>query len=355
MNVHLFINGMGNISPQPSWNATPPSQFEQPAGNRLACVEPPYEALLDPRASRRMSRILRMGAAAGLLAMREAGITQPGAIVTGTGFGCLEDTGTFLSRMIANHEEALNPTPFIQSTHNTIGSQLALVLGCQAYNQTYAHGGFSFENALLDAAMLLQENPDQQLLVGGVDEITDLSHSLLGRFGIFRSAADEPGMVHGEGATYFVVSGVRTAKSVAEIRAIVTSYKPTPVTLRAQIVQTLEQASLLPGQVDLVLSGICGNPRFDRALSNTVDALFPASAWGRFKHLCGEYPVASAFGVWLAAMLAQSDRVPANVQINQVVRTARYVLVINQYFGTHYSLVLLKTCRGTTSSASSSS
>ena len=63
------------------------------------------------------------------------------------------------AKMVDSNESALNPTPFIQSTHNTIGSQIALLLQCQGYNQTYTQRAFSFENVLLDAILELKENP----------------------------------------------------------------------------------------------------------------------------------------------------------------------------------------------------
>src|SRR6187401_270737 len=173
----VYIKGMGNISPQKTWGDDPlladPSDY---SGSKLSCIEPDYGQFVDVKQMRRMSRIIKMGVAAGTRALREAGVTTPNGIITGTSFGCLEDTGVFLTKMIENRENALNPTPFIQSTHNTIGSQIALLLQCQGYNQTYTQRAFSFEHSLIDAILELKENADQHMLVGGVDEITSYSH-----------------------------------------------------------------------------------------------------------------------------------------------------------------------------------
>ena len=49
----------------------------------------------------------------------------------------------------------LTPTSFIQSTHNTVGGQIALGLECKGYNFTYVHASISFESALLDAQLQL--------------------------------------------------------------------------------------------------------------------------------------------------------------------------------------------------------
>ncbi len=120
--------------------------------------EPDYSSLIDPKSIRRMSRIIRMGVGAAAACLRDAGVACPDAIVTGTAYGCLADTGVFLSKMIGQQEEMLPPTAFIQSTHNTVGGQIALLFQCHGYNNTFVHRGFSFESALLDAMLLLREN-----------------------------------------------------------------------------------------------------------------------------------------------------------------------------------------------------
>ena len=100
-----------------------------------------------------MSRIIKMGVRR-MECLKEAGVENPGAIITGTAYGCLADTESFLTKMVENKEELLTPTAFIQSTHNTVGAQIALMLKCHNYNNTFVHRGFSFENALLDAIII---------------------------------------------------------------------------------------------------------------------------------------------------------------------------------------------------------
>ena len=127
-----YINGVGAISPQKTWGdegvlLSAPVDYPN---NYLSCIEPDYTQYIDPKYLRRMSRILKMGVTASIMALKEAEIAIPDGIITGTGYGCLEDTGIFLRKMVEQNEQALNPTPFIQSTHNTIGSQIALLLTC---------------------------------------------------------------------------------------------------------------------------------------------------------------------------------------------------------------------------------
>lgn len=349
----MFINGMGNISPQRTWGDSPllqsPLQYQ---GDKLTCVEPDYTSFIEAKQIRRMSRVIKMGIASAAMAMKEANVSMPDGIITATGYGCLEDTGIFLTKMVDNKEEALNPTPFIQSTHNTIGSQIALMLQCQAYNQTYTHGAFSFEGALLDALLQLSDSPARSLLVGGVDEITALSHSIQSRFGIFRTldntldllSASGEGTVNGEGAAFFVLSGKQGNHALASIEGLTTFYRPADErVLENGVIQFLTDHSLSAKDIDLVLWGKSGG-RHDHVLDGIDKKLFTASSAGVFKNLCGEYPVASAFALALAAEIAKQKQVPEFILQQNRNRPVKNILIFNQYFGTHYALIYLRTC-----------
>jgi len=143
----MYIRATGNISPQKTFGHLPllaePVEY---SGNRLACIEPDYKTFIDAKLIRRMSRIIRMGVAAAMECLQEAGVKVPDAIITGTAYGCLEDTGLFLTKMVQYNEELLTPTAFIQSTHNTIGAQIGLMLQCNNYNNAFVHRGFCLES-----------------------------------------------------------------------------------------------------------------------------------------------------------------------------------------------------------------
>jgi len=194
--MKTFIRATGNISPQQTFGPAEGGTANKIAllndlvtqsGSRLRCAEPDYLNYIDAKFIRRMSRIIKMGTAAAMECLKEADIQNPDAIVMGTAYGCLEDTGIFLKKMEEQHEEMLTPTAFIQSTHNTIGAQIALLLQCHSYNNTFVHRGLSFETALLDAMMLLEENAATTVLAGAADEITDYSHAILSRFGLYKN------------------------------------------------------------------------------------------------------------------------------------------------------------------------
>src|SRR5687768_8719189 len=76
----------------------------------LLCKEPDYTSYIPPMQLRRMSKAVRMGIGASKIALEKAAIEKPGALSVGTALGCLQDTETFLSKMVEQQEQMLTPT-----------------------------------------------------------------------------------------------------------------------------------------------------------------------------------------------------------------------------------------------------
>jgi hypothetical protein len=190
LKLDIGILGAGRISPLN--NAGP--------GERLTALEPDYTGMIAPMQLRRMSKPVRMGIGASRACMAAAGIEAPDGIATGTGLGCLQDTEVFLKKLVQQDEQMLTPTAFIQSTHNTVAGQIALLSHCHGFNTTVSQHGHSFEGAFISAAMHLAAHPDQKILCGGVDELTDSAFSLMLRAGVYTHTAA------GEGAGFLLLS-----------------------------------------------------------------------------------------------------------------------------------------------------
>src|SRR5690606_20919558 len=136
------------------------------------------------------------------------------AIIVGTGLGCLTDTQRFLSDLCTSKEGVLSPTAFIQSTHNTIAGQIALLLNCNGYNSTYSDRNHSFEQALLDAKLHLLEGNDS-ILVGAADEKTDLVERVVAAIMESKKSNSSPqDYFLGEGSSFFVVSQTKKFNSI---------------------------------------------------------------------------------------------------------------------------------------------
>ena len=120
--------------------------------------------------ARRMTVQTRRLVAAARKALKESGIEQPDAIVCATQWGCMLQSMRFLQDMLETDEQQLKPTPFIQSTHNTIASLIAILTGNHGYNCTYSQGKQSLECALKDIETQMSLGLIQNALVLEFDE-----------------------------------------------------------------------------------------------------------------------------------------------------------------------------------------
>jgi 3-oxoacyl-(acyl-carrier-protein) synthase len=210
-----YINGLGCISAQKTFDTVFLEEAELNENDTILSLKTPvYKDFIPPVAIRRMAKGVKNGIVASTLALREAQLQTVDAIITGTGMGCIEDSEKFLKAILDNGEQFLTPTSFIQSTHNTVGGQIALGLQCKSYNLTYVNGSVSFESALFDAKMMIEEGDASSILVGGIDEIADYTMSLFRLAGFLKEENQSPysvlksttsGVVFGEGATFFVL------------------------------------------------------------------------------------------------------------------------------------------------------
>jgi 3-oxoacyl-(acyl-carrier-protein) synthase len=76
----------------------------------------------------------------------------------------------FLEDISINQEELLKPTLFMQSTHNTISSAIAIRNKCYGYNTTYSQGEDSMLWAMRDAERLIATGKAATVLVIEFDE-----------------------------------------------------------------------------------------------------------------------------------------------------------------------------------------
>lgn len=353
----MYIRATGNISPQKTFGHSPFLQeLVSYNTNRLACIEPEYKDLIDPKLIRRMSRIIKMGSAAAFDCLQETGLAMPDAIVTGTAYGCLEDTESFLKKQVEHNETLLTPTAFIQSTHNTVGAQIALTLKCHNYNNTFVHRAFSFENAVIDAQMLLRENEAENVLVGAVDEITTTSHKLLSRFGLYKpepvSSLDiisthTKGTVAGEGASFFLLANQSSERDYGKLDALATLYKPADISeVKHFIASFLKSQSLEMNDIDLIITGRNGDIDNDKSYDVLEQAGFNNNAQVNYKNLCGEYPTATSFALWMAANLVRNNTIPSGLSVKGNVKEGgiRKILIYNHYHNIHHSLFLVSSC-----------
>lgn len=172
----------------------------------VSADEPDYkEVITDANSRRRMGRLLKMAVWCGLKSLDGVPSERVAGIITSTGAGFMKDTISFGSSIFDREETLLNPSPFMQSTFNTASGYIALIRKIHAYNTTYVQQADGFAASLVDAAMLLDDAGEGNVvLVGAFDEVTPEVDVIRQRLGLYR--VGDGFLPLGEGAAAFLLS-----------------------------------------------------------------------------------------------------------------------------------------------------
>ncbi|MGN6490942.1 MAG: beta-ketoacyl synthase chain length factor, partial [Agriterribacter sp.] len=93
-------------------------------------------------------------------------------------------------------------------------------------------------------------------------------------------------------------------------------------------------------EIDLVITGENGDIANDRTYTMLHNGVLSGPRFATFKHLCGEYPTATSFAVWLAVHILQQGKTPGQPEA----AAPRRVLIYNHYQHIHHSIYLLSAC-----------
>lgn len=336
----FYIHQAYCISPQQTYPKADWNVLHESKNNQLKVVEPDYEDI--PRnVLRRMGRSVRIGVGAAFQIMEH----PVDGIVIGTSTAGKEDSFSFLKQVMEYEEGLLTPTNFVQSTSNAVASQLGILKHNTSYNITHVHEGLAFENAMLDVSLLLRENPGKAYLVGGVDELSDYDFNLNRLSDCYKEnivsnktlyQANTPGTIAGEGAAMFLANNIRE-NAIARIDIIKTLF----TTDTAEVLQFINTL-LTQNPVDVLLSGENGDNRLQHFYDACESCLTTDTAIARFKHLCGEYPTASAFATFLGCDILQKQEAPdVTVKKSGAAKQVEKILIYNNYQGKQHNFVIV--------------
>ncbi len=335
--MELYFTSASAISPILSFGQDK-FALESPASKSdyLRCIEPDYKEVIDRRKLRRMSRFIKMSVANANRCLSDAGVGIPDAIITATALGCVADTVDFLKQIKDRVESMLNPTPFMQSTHNTASGQIALLLGCKNQNITFSQKNISFESALLHTQMMLMQGNNTHVLIGGSDEITDDSFQLLTQTGCFQSGEGTGNaFLPGEGSAFFILSNQPSKQNLAKLCGIsIFSEEISTKPFNDFITGFLFKNGLTSEKIDVLLTGT--NP--SGIPTKVLSEIFKNVPTVRFKNFCGEYDTSSVFAVWLAIKIINENIV------NNPSRNPNNILIHNEGSGPYHSLILVSSC-----------
>ncbi len=343
----LFIHRSACISAQETFGVIDLDKPRESVDNLLRVIEPEYRDI--PTAIlRRMGKAVRIavGAALDLLPCEKTD-----GIIIGTANGGMEDCIKFLNQVIRYEEGLLTPGNFVQSTANSIASQVAMLGNNLGYNSTHVHRGLAFENAVIDAVMMVNEFPGTRYVLGGVDEISAYNYTVdcLGGWFSTKPASSgdlyEPGnpvSMAGEGATMFLVDDC-AAGALAQVLAVTTLHSNNLHAVKRHLQSFLESQPAAGEKIDLFLTGENGDPRLLPSYLACEDVAGNETPVARFKHLGGEYPTSSAMALWLACQVLQQQQVPANMMKYPVTGNVVYrkILIYNNYRGNQHGFMIV--------------
>ena len=303
-------------------------------------IDPSFKEYISPIEARRMGRILKRALATSKEALKAADCDSVDAIMTGTGFGCIENTEFFLDALSNEGEQLLKPTYFMQSTHNTISSLVAIQTKNYNYNATYAHKGISFESALNDAWLQFSLGKIQSALVGCHDEMTETFHSIMKKGGVMGHDEERCGEV-----AVSVVLSRHPDNHLCRLTGLKLLHQPTMDALKGALATLLREAGKSLSDIDYILTGISGDHKSDAAYQAEAKALFGDKPLLKYKHLFGENFTASGLGFYVAAQCLGAGRVPAHLFVDASQVTDKHpasILLFNRSDGKDYTFTLLE-------------
>jgi 3-oxoacyl-[acyl-carrier-protein] synthase III len=344
--MQAYINSIGLISAQKTYDG---SFLENPViyGSELkhlSCIEPVYKEFINPVQLRRMSKILKMGLGASSICMNNAPNTEIDSIIVGTGLACIADLEKFLLSVLDENEQMLSPIPFINSSHNTVAAQIAMMKKITGYNNTYCHRGASFESALQDALMLLNEGESKNILVGGIDEYSQHYFEIFKMLEAWKCEKDN-GVVLSEGAGFFILSGTKNNDTYAKLSGVHTFLNPKNNEEIKNIISAfLSEHSLKISDIDTFVLGRNGNCLTDYIYSDLEENFINKNSEVLYyKHLSGEFMTSTIFALWAAANVLKTGNIPDVLYVRKKQgHIPKKILIYNHYNNINHSIILLE-------------
>lgn len=297
----------------------------------VRAIDPDFKPFVPPVAARRMGLILKRAMATSYSALSQAGVPMPDAIITATGLGCIENTEKFLKHLSLQGESCLQPSFFINSTHNTIGSYIATQMKCHGYNNTYVHRAISFESALYDAMLQMDLGKIGTALVGAHDEMTPDYFRLLDRVGFW------DGSFAAETALSFLVRNTGNEQDKVEIVGMDILYRPGDERLEESLTALCARKSLEVRDIDLLVTGRNGNAGNNRIYADFEKKYGLESRSESYKALFGESFTSSGYGLCYGFESLVRAESPLG-------RKVKNVLIYNHFKNIDHTLILLSLC-----------
>lgn len=272
--------------------------------------DPSFGEYLKPLEARRMGLMLRRAA---VTAGKATADCVPDAIVAGTGLGSIEYTEQILDSLYDDGEGYVRPACFMQSTHNTAASTIAIRTVNHGYNATYSHNGSSFAASLYDIWLQQRLGYLSTALVTAQDEMTEGFFRIFAKHGFLGNQ----GVTAGECSAAFLLSdrGENLSRAMCKLSGVEMQHCPTDEEKHLALLRLLAKAGLSLDKVAGVLLGLNGRETHDARLLASARKVYGEVPLLQYKHLFGEGFSAEALGVYAAACCLSAGEVarPLNI------------------------------------------
>lgn len=279
-----------------------------------------------------MSPPSRLAVAAARMALSCAGLDRgedlaAAAVAIATAFGPSSCTEGLLKQILCASPDAASPMLFTESVANAPAAQIAILLKAKGPSYTVCQREAGPLLAVARAAEELASGRRRRALAGAVEEMTPLLHAVLDRFGALAHGEPEvarpfdrrrTGFLAGEGAALLVLEDddaahARGARPLARVLGWGSAFDPTAgpagwgdgaATLARALRRVLERSGVVPGAIDLIVSGASGARDGDRLEAKTLRAAWEGARLPPIvapKAVTGEYGGGLLAGAVLAA------------------------------------------------------
>lgn len=252
-----------------------------------------------PMKLRRMNVLSRYALAAAKLALDDAKVdaAQLGetGVALGTAFGPVQTSVDYMQEYVEKGAALAPPQLFAESVANAPGSHIAIEHGFRGFNITVTQRESSALAAAMYASSQLIKGAVQSAIVGGVEELNEMSFSVLDRLGALAHAegeADESarpfdarrnGLVIGEGSAMFVARSSAAANAYGyfsgfgigrDTTATISDWGSDAEAVVRAMRAAIDDAELTVADIDAVYASANSTRRGDAVESRALQALF---------------------------------------------------------------------------------
>ena len=285
---------------------------------------------IHPMKMRRMNALSRFGVAAAKLALTDAGI-DPGrntGVAMGTAFGPEQTSVDYMQEYVEKGAALAPPQLFAESVANAPGSHIAIESDFRGFNVTITQRESSALAAAMYACSQLMKGSVDAALTGGVEEVSEMTHSVLERVGALSHTTARPfdrdrdGMMLGEGGAVLLLQP-RAAKSYAfvsgfgmarDTTASISDWGDDHGAVITAMRAAIDDAEIVLDDVDAIYASANGSVRGDAVEGRAIEELFgdrvPVVAT---KGIFGEYAAGGALQLVAAAIAIDEQALHGSV------------------------------------------